>query len=396
MWRLMRFSKNLLLIVLLLVVGVSAQENGGVTTPLAIPPVTQGSLTPLSPEEHLLRPGDQMVFHIASLPQMPSTYTIRVDGFFYHPLIGEVQASGHTLADLRTIIQTELAKELRNPHFRLGLVQVAQHTVAVLGEANKQGTFQVGVGASVLDVIAAAGGLSVKADTDRAVLMRGDEKIEVPLDPEKGGGLTKVRTGDILYVLPGAPVSVSGEVTTPGVYAVSRVSGNPRDAILAAGGAKEEASLTRVRLIRATLPKPIILDLTPDSEEALPEEAAQLQEGDILIVPARQAVILGAVSSPGPVPLRGDETLLDILPSRVNEGSNIRQILVVRAENVKKNRDEKEEYDLEKYFKDGDAEIVVPIRDGDLVYVPPKKTGGGLFGKFNNIFSIIGLAQWFL
>ena len=380
---------------MLLVVAVAAQNNDGVTPDVTIPPVNQGSLTPLSPEDHILRPGDQLVFHIASLPEMPSSYTIRVDGYFYHPLIGEIQASGHTLKDLRTKIETELSKELRNPHFRLGLVQVAQHTVAVLGEANRQGTFQVGVGASVLDVIAAAGGLSQKADSDRAVLMRGDERIEIPLDPDKGGGLTKVRTGDILYVLPGAPVSVSGEVTAPGVYSVSRVSGNPREAILAAGGAKESASLKRVRLIRATLPEPLILDLTPESEEPLPEQAAQLQEGDILVVPARQAVILGAVTSPGPVPLRGDETLLDILPARVNDGSDIRKILVVRAEDVKENRDEKEEYDLEKYFKDGDAEIVVPIRDGDLVYVPAKGKGGGLFRGFN-FFSILGLARWLL
>ena len=227
--------------------------------------------------------------------------------------------------------------------------------------------------------------------------MRGDERIEIPLDPDKGGGLTKVRTGDILYVLPGAPVSVSGEVTTPGVYSVSRVSGNPREAILAAGGAKEEASLKRVRLIRATLPEPIVMDLTPESEEPLPEEAAQLQEGDILVIPARQAVILGAVAAPGPVPLRGDETLLDILPSRVNEGSDIRKIMVVRAADVKENRDEKEEYNLEKYFKDGDAEIVVPIRDGDLVYVPPKQKGGGIFGgRGFSIFTVLGLARWFL
>jgi polysaccharide export outer membrane protein len=392
----MRLARNILVLLLLLMVGVVAQENDGVTPDLAVPPVNQGSLTPLSPEAHILRPGDQLVFHIASLPEMPSSYTIRVDGYFYHPLIGEVQASGHTLADLRSEIEAELSKELRNPHFRLGLVQVAQHTVAVLGEANQQGTFRVGVGASVLDVIAAAGGLSAKADSDRAVLMRGDERVEVPLDPDKGGGLTKVRTGDILYILPGAPVSVTGEVTQPGVYSVSRVSGNPREAILSAGGAKESASLKRVRLIRATLPKPVIIDLTPDSEDPLPEEAARLQEGDILVVPARQAVILGAVSAPGPVPLRGDETLLDILPARVNEGSDIRKIMVVRAADVKHNRETKEEYDLEKYFKEGDAEIVVPIRDGDLVYVPPKSRKKGLFGTGFNFFSILGMARWLL
>ncbi len=391
----MKLAKTALLLMVLLVTIAWGQDNDGVSPDITLPPVDGGALTPLSSEQHILRPGDQLVFNVASLPDLPTSYTVRVDGHFFHPLIGEVQAAGRTLEDLRADLKVLLAKELRNPYFRLGLVQVAQHSVAVLGEAREQGTFQVGVGASVLDVIAKAGGLSAKADSDRAVLIRGEEHIDVSLSPEDGGGLTKVRSGDILYILPGSPVSVTGEVTLPGVYSVSRVSGDPREAILAAGGAKEEASLKRVRLIRATLPEPLILDLTPANETPLPEAARQLEEGDILVVPARQAVILGAVSDPGPVPLRGDETLLDILPAKVGEGSDIRSILVVRAENVRENRDEKEEYNLEEYFKEGKADIVVPIRDGDLVYVPARNRNGGVFGKFTNLLNVIGLARLF-
>lgn len=388
-----RIAFFFLLLVALLGGPATAQEPAGPIAP--VPPVNQGTLTPLSPEAHILRPGDQIVFHIASLPDLPTAYTVRVDGQFYHPLIGEVPASGKTLEDLRKMLHVDLAKELRNPAFRLGLVQVAQHQVAVLGEAKAQGTFQVGVGASVLDVIAAAGGLSEKADSDRAVLLRGEERVEVSLRPEAGGGLTKVRSGDILYILPGSPVSVSGEVTNPGVYSVSRVNGNPRQAILAAGGAKEVASLKRVRLVRATLPEPIILDLSPGTETPLPEAAQQMLEGDILVVPARQVVVLGAVKVPGPVPLRGNETLLDILPERVGEGSDIKRIIVVRADDVQRNRDKTEEYNLEEYFKEGNAEIAVPIHDGDLVYVPAKSKGGIFSGGFQSIFSVIGLARLF-
>jgi len=389
----MRHLFGILLTLILIAGPALAQEGGGTSVPL--PPMDGGSLTTLNPESHILRPGDKIEFNIAALPQMPTTYDIRVDGFFYHPLVGQVEASGKTLEDLRKTLHKRLAVELRNPEFRLGIIQVVQHRVAVLGEAQSQGTFSVGVGASVLDVIAAAGGLSEKADTKRAVLLRGDDRVEVSLEPEKGGGLTKVRSGDILYILSGAPVSVNGEVTKPGLYSVSRVGGDPRQAILAAGGAKEEASLKRVRLVRATRSEPIIMDLSPESTEPIPEEAQQLQEGDILVVPARQAVLLGAVAQPGPVPLRGDETLLDILPARVNEGSDIRKIMVVRADDVMENREEKEEYNLEEYFKEGKADIVVPIHDGDLVYVPPRKRGGGIFGNGFNLLNLIGWARLF-
>lgn len=362
--------------------------------PKAPPPSSSpgGALTPLSSEQHILRPGDQIEFHISALPELPTSYQVRVDGYIFHPVVGEVLANGKTLGDLRKDLAKLLAKELRNPTFRLGILEVSRHQVAVLGEANSQGTFTVGVGASVLDVIAAAGGLTDKADRDRAVLLRGDEKVEVSLRPEAGGGLTKVRTGDILYILPGSPISITGEVTRPGIYSISRVSGGVREALLAAGGAKEEASLARVRLIRSTLPAPIIFDITPGTEEPLPLEAQQLEEGDILVVPARQCVVLGAVGAAGPVALRGGETLLDIIPSKISGDSDITKILVIRAQNVAKSRDEKEEYNLKEYFEEGKADAVIPIYDGDIVYVPAKGKGGFL----NSVLNVIGIGRSFL
>lgn len=367
-----------------------AQPAGG--PPVGTSTGNGGALIPLTSEEHVLRAGDQLVFHIAALPELNSTYVVRVDGIFFHPLVGEVKAAGRTLGDLRADLKKRLAKELKNPSFRLGLAQVAKHSVAVLGEARNQGTFEVGLGSTVLDLIAQAGGLSEKADRETAVLLRGQERLEVSLRPEAGGGLTQVRSGDVLYLLAGSPVSVTGEVTVPGVYAVSRAGGGPKQALLAAGGAKEEASLARVRLVRASLPEPLILDLTADPKTPLPVEAQQLEEGDILVVPARQAVILGAVAKPGPVALRGDETLIDILPAQVGKDSDIKKVLIVRANDVLANRDKKEEYNLQEYFEKGNAEAAVPIHDGDLIYVPAK--GKGMFGNLN-LFSIIGLARLF-
>ena len=394
-----RYYLSIVCLWLLLNSATQAQPETAPATKLPAPaqaPVTTGgSLTPLTSEDHVLRVGDELILHVTSLPELPSSYTVRVDGYFFHPLIGEVKAIGRTLGDLRAELQKKLAKELRKPEFRLGIRQVAKHQVAVLGEAQKQGAFEVGLGSTVLDVIAQAGGLTEKADRETAVLLRGNQRLEVGLRPDTGGGLTEVRTGDVLYILSGAPVSVAGEVTKPGVYSVSRTVGTPHQAILAAGGAKEEASLSRVRLIRATEPEPIILDLRANAETAIPDKARQVQDGDIIVVPARQAVILGAVSEPGPIPLRGGETLIDVLPAKVSKDSDVNKILVVRASDVRAQRDKKEEYNLKNYFEKGDASAAVAINDGDIIYVPARSEGNGIFGRGFNILSLISLARLF-
>ncbi len=385
------FCRLLLLSLCLFATPALAQE--GASPQLS--PGGAGVSIPLQSEEHVIRPNDQLELHITALPDLPTTYLVRVDGHFFHPVVGEVKADGRTLSELRTELTTRLAKELRNPKFRLGLKEVARHQVAVLGEAKSQGSYEVPVGATLLDVIAKAGGLTEKADRDQMVLLRGNESLEVSLKPEERGGLTKVRSGDVLYIQAGAPVSVSGEVTEPGVYSISRSQGGPWEAILAAGGAKEEASLARVRLVRATFSEPLHLDLRPNSPTPIPEEAQQLQAGDILVIPPRQVVVLGAVRTPGPMPLRGHETLIDVLPEQIGNDSDIEKILVIRAEDVRHQRDVKEQYNLKDYLEKGTTDIVVPIQDGDLVYVPAKgKEGFNLF-RGANILSIIGLARWF-
>lgn len=120
-----------------------------------------------------------------------------------------------------------------------------------------------------------------------------------------------------------------------------------------------------------------------------------MMEGDILVVPARQAVVLGAVSAPGPVGLRGGETLLDVIPAKITAESDVDKIIVVRADDVRNNREKTEEYNLKEYFEKGKADAVVPINDGDLVYIPPKQKGGFFNGGFSSILSLLGLARIF-
>lgn len=129
----------------------------------------------------------------------------------------------------------------------------------------------------------------------------------------------------------------------------------------------------------------------------MPEEARQLQAGDIIVVPARQAVVLGAVAKPGPVPIEKEVSLLDLLSERLTGESDLRHVLVVRAEDVQKNRDKKEEYDLNDFFKNGKGEVAnIPVHDGDLVYIPSKKQKNGLFGGgLGGILSVISLARLF-
>lgn len=327
-----------------------------------------------------LRSGDQLEINIFTLPDLEKKYQIRADGTIYHPFAGEIRAAGLTLAQLEQTLKERLRKQLRKPQFRVALAALTESEASVLGEVRNQGKFKFFPGATVMDLLAQAGGLSDKADRDSAVLLREGKPKPLNLGVSGQAELSRlfVQNGDILYVNRGKRVGVSGEVQEKGVYAVSTKSLNSvEDAVKAAGGAKETAALSRVQIIRPSLPKPIEVNLLNPGESA----KVVLEDGDMVVVPPRRALVLGAVAKPGTVPLSGGETLVDVVALAGLSQAQINNVVVVRSADVQTNSDKKEVYNLESSFGQGNTMVNVPIYDGDLVYVPSKDANGGLLSN---------------
>lgn len=360
-------------------------------------------------KDHALRPGDALEIHLFALPETPTVYTVRADGAFFHPVIGDVIANGRTVTEVETDLKARFARELRNPSFRIGIYNLAPIQVTVIGEATRPGRVDISPGSTILDVMAAAGGVSQKGDDDSVIVIRGEEQMPVELDPPPAGEKAfAMKAGDIVYVYPGKTVNVTGEVQTPGVYAAG-VEDTPLSMLMKAGGGKPSSALGRVLLKRPSLEDPVVLDLRPGLGKELPEVAKVLQEGDILQVDVQQAVVL-APGSAKMVPLDGDESLIDVLAlNGVNEQANLSEIAVIRGDVIRAARlnqaasdaaneerlekIEPEVYDVEKYFREGELTAHVPVRDGDLVFVPERGAsfwemlgfgGGGRGGRGGN------------
>lgn len=361
------------------------------TSPGSRPPGTRPSAGEASARhalEHRLIGGDEVEIHILALPDLERMYRLRSDGGLYHPLAGEIQAAGMTLRDLQALVEKRLARELRNPAVRVGLKSLARQDVTILGEVSRPGKYEVLPGSTVLDVLAMAGGNTPDADLSTAVLMREGASQTISLMPPDPAATQAenavVAPGDILYVLAGTRVSVSGDVAKPGVYALPRAGSDPWKALQAAGGPKAGAALNRVVLQRATLTAPILVDLSTAGVE-LPEAARQLQPGDTLRVPERQVLLLGGVGKAGPITLEAGDTVLDvIMRAGLNDPKRLDDVTIIRAEDVRAGRQKTEKHDLTAYVEKGDTSVLVPVFDGDVVYVPaPPQSGQGPLNLLN-------------
>ncbi|MGH9198029.1 MAG: SLBB domain-containing protein, partial [Acidimicrobiia bacterium] len=164
--------------------------------------------------------------------------------------------------------------------------------IVVLGQVNRPGAYQMLEGQRVSDLIAAAGGLTVRAAPERGFIVRGSEQIPVDLKNVLAGNIeanVALRPGDMMVVPESQNrIAVLGSVRAPGTFTLTEGM-KLIEAVALAGGPTERGTLSQVIIVRVEggQTKRIVANL----EQAVSgQDASQnqaLQSGDVVFVPER-------------------------------------------------------------------------------------------------------------
>jgi len=103
---------------------------------------------------------------------MSTKTRVRNDGKVTLPFLNDVEAAGQTPVSLAASLQKRLKEYLSAPNVTVSLDEPRPNTIPVTGEVNKPGIIPLEPGAGLLAAIAAAGGLSPFASTDRIFVIR--------------------------------------------------------------------------------------------------------------------------------------------------------------------------------------------------------------------------------
>jgi len=127
---------------------------------------------------------------------------VRPDGKISLPLIGEIQASGKTQAQLEGEVSQKLRQFVSDPVVTVIVKEVHSAKVSVLGEVKKPGVYPIKERATILDAIALAEGFTEYAKRGKVILIRttnnGDEQhINLNVDE-----LLRGTKGNPVYVQP--------------------------------------------------------------------------------------------------------------------------------------------------------------------------------------------------
>lgn len=136
-------------------------------SPAAVPPVPRG--------DYVIRSGDLLNVRIWPDAQLGGEFPVEESGKTYLPMIGEVQAAGRTLDELRAELRRLYGEALKSP-----VVSVTPlFRVSLFGAVAGPGLYRIDPTQSLLDVVSLAGGFRPDAKSDRVRIVRDGQVIEV-------------------------------------------------------------------------------------------------------------------------------------------------------------------------------------------------------------------------
>jgi len=146
--------------------------------------------------EYRLGPGDRVKVAVYGEERLTGDYAVGANGFVALPLVGDVPASGQTVAQFGDEVRRRLASRfMRDPQVSVEMINL--RPVYILGEVQKPGEFPYADRMSVYALVAKAGGFTYRAHQGYVYVRGENEASERAVRLTSG---TAIQPGDTVRV----------------------------------------------------------------------------------------------------------------------------------------------------------------------------------------------------
>jgi len=159
--------------------------------------------------------------------ELSGSFQVSEKGMITYPLIGQIEAAGRTVADISLELERLLEKDFFvDVQLSAKVREHRSQPVVVLGEVRRPGTVFLNGTTMLTDIIAEAGGLAAGAGPEIELRRVGAEETlvfstEKVRTGEEGRDI-EIRVGDVISVSSKQLFFVTGEISSPGQYEISR------------------------------------------------------------------------------------------------------------------------------------------------------------------------------
>ena len=240
--------------------------------------------------------GDKLDFSVFGHDDMTKTLEVRADGAINFPLIGDVQVKGKSVEQIDKEITEVLARDfLVDPQVNIEVKESAMLWVTIMGEIRNPGRYILKRNMRVIDLLAAAGGMTKEAGS-RILVTRHSEAGPMPsttlerdklFSQEHNEDNMLLERNDIVTVGGKDYYYIRGEVARPSPYYLE--SGiTVLKAISIAGGLTQFANRRQVELLHQGskgIQEKVIVNLKAIEDGKVPD--IPIRPDDTIIVPKK-------------------------------------------------------------------------------------------------------------
>lgn len=359
----------------------------------------QVSVADINLSNYILGPGDKIEIKVYRNDDLTFTLMIDPSGKISYPLLGDVQAAGMTVFELRDYMTKGLSKFFNNPQVLVNLTAYQSHKITVLGGVTSPGVIAIDRQPTILEIISRSGGFASNSDRSNVIVIRklqtGSTVLKLNLKMALQGDKTHdilLTKDDIVYVPQETnKLIVLGEVTNPGVVGLDReYSESPMlllDVITKVGGFGTNADRTKVVIIRKDGENAEIkrLNIKKVVDEGDVSQNPMVQKGDIVFVPRieQKIVVIGEVTSPGTFLFETPIKILEMLSKAggFTSSANKNNILLIRYDN---STPQIMSFDIQKILESGDLSQNMVLQNGDILYTPKDNKRVIVLGEVKN------------
>jgi len=123
-------------------------------------------------DDYRIGPSDVLAINVWKDAELTRVVTVRPDGKISLPLVGELEVTGLTAANVQRLIGQRLAEYISSPQVTVMVQEVKSQTYIVVGKVTKPGSFDLGKPTTVLEAIAIAGGFLDFAKSNKVKIIR--------------------------------------------------------------------------------------------------------------------------------------------------------------------------------------------------------------------------------
>lgn len=163
---------------------------------------------PAGAADYTIGPGDQLGIEVWKDAALTRVVTVLPDGKISFPLIGELEAGGKTVAQLKKEIEQKIARYVPDSTTTVEVRQSNSMHIYVLGRVNTPGRTILNSNVNVLQALAIAGGPNTFANRTRIRIFRqeGGKTFAFPFDYDDVTAGKELQTnielkrGDVIFV----------------------------------------------------------------------------------------------------------------------------------------------------------------------------------------------------